>query len=201
MGTPHYMSPEQAQDSATVDPRSDIYSLGIVLYHCLTGAPPFQGSNLYQIIRQHVEKEIPTIQFNLLESNLAQNVNQLLRKMTQKRKEDRYATVDLLMKDLALIMTSLQRMSQDDVLVLSPQIQGFDQDEDFKVFQSGLDAKAPTQPADSAQDQEWFKTYVASDLSTISRSHTSKNTDLILFLISLIVCIVVLYFMHQAGIF
>ncbi len=182
-----------------------ISSLGIVLYHCLTGAPPFQGSNLYQIIRQHVENEIPSIQFELLESNLAQSVNQLLRKMTQKRKEDRYTTVDLLMKDLALIIASLKRMSQDDVLVLSPQIQGFDQgfdqDEDFKVFQSGLDAKATTKPADAEQNQEWFKTYVAPDVSNSNRNQSSKNTDLLLFVISLVVCIVVLYFMHQAGIF
>ncbi len=57
MGTPAYMAPEQAQDAATADIRADIYSLGCTLYFLLTGAPPFDGKNIYAILKAHESTE------------------------------------------------------------------------------------------------------------------------------------------------
>lgn len=53
VGTPHYMSPEQAAGGGDVDGRSDIYALGVIAYRMLTGHLPFQGSSLQEVLSQH----------------------------------------------------------------------------------------------------------------------------------------------------
>ena len=58
MGTPHYMAPEQAQ-AKTVDPRTDIYSMGVILFEGITGRQPFEADALYDLLRMHVEATPP----------------------------------------------------------------------------------------------------------------------------------------------
>ena len=56
IGTPEYMSPEQAQGLPEIDHRSDIYSLGALGYRMLAGRPPFRGGTITDILAKHVEK-------------------------------------------------------------------------------------------------------------------------------------------------
>jgi serine/threonine protein kinase len=53
LGTPDYIAPEQSLDASKADIRADIYSLGCTLYYLLTGAAPFQGASLYEVLRAH----------------------------------------------------------------------------------------------------------------------------------------------------
>lgn len=61
MGTVYYMSPEQCDAQKIVDGKSDIYSLGVVLYEMLTGQRPYKGGGLISILQQHIEKPIPKL--------------------------------------------------------------------------------------------------------------------------------------------
>jgi serine/threonine-protein kinase len=61
VGTPMYMSPEQVGSSARLDPRSDQYSLGCVLYEMLVGEPPFTGASVQQVFARHAVERVPSI--------------------------------------------------------------------------------------------------------------------------------------------
>ncbi len=61
LGTPLYASPEQAMGGGTLDRRSDVYSLGAVLFYMVTGHAPFESDNVYEILQAHVRKPVPTL--------------------------------------------------------------------------------------------------------------------------------------------
>src|SRR5947209_1089855 len=89
IGTPEYLSPEQAT-GGTVDRRSDVYSLGIVVFHLLTGQVPFLGPTPVAIALKHAMEEPPSLSH--LNPALSISVEQALRKAIAKRPEERYAT-------------------------------------------------------------------------------------------------------------
>jgi serine/threonine-protein kinase len=90
LGTPDFISPEQARDARQVDIRADIYSLGCTFYYVLTGKPPFPGgTDVQKLIRHQSEKPYPLEE---LRPGIPPEVTQILARMIEKRPEDRYPT-------------------------------------------------------------------------------------------------------------
>jgi serine/threonine protein kinase len=87
IGTPDYMAPEQARDPRAIDIRADIYSLGCVLYHCLTGQPPFPDANiLNKMVRHATEMPRPIRELNpAVPDGLQQIINWMLAKDPARR--------------------------------------------------------------------------------------------------------------------
>ncbi len=100
IGTPEYMSPEQAQGTG-IDQRSDIYSLGIILYEMVTGKVPFSGDTPISITIKHVE-ETPKSPKELA-PHIPESLNRLILKCLAKNKEHRYQSTMQLSKELAEI--------------------------------------------------------------------------------------------------
>ena len=88
MGTPNYISPEQAQGEKDIDIRSDIYSLGATFYHMVTGALPFDGPNPAVIMTRHLLDPLPPPRTRNRE--LLRGTCQVIEKMMMKGREDRY---------------------------------------------------------------------------------------------------------------
>ena len=93
MGTPHYMSPEQAM-GRLVDGRSDIYALGVVMYEALAGIPPFDGADAFSVGYKHVH-EAP-VPLEEVDSRIPPPIARVVMRCLVKSPGDRYATaVDL----------------------------------------------------------------------------------------------------------
>ena len=90
LGTGDYVAPEQAQGHP-LDGRADIYALGALLYHCLTGGPPYRGASFVEIAEQHLRAPIPDVQARCPEAS--DGVAAIVRRALAKRPDDRFADV------------------------------------------------------------------------------------------------------------
>ena len=97
MGSVHYFSPEQAR-GAYVDERSDIYSLGIVLYEMLTGKVPFDGDNPISIALMHINDPMPSVSSQV--PGIPPQLEKVIEKATDKYQSNRYKTADEMIEDL-----------------------------------------------------------------------------------------------------
>lgn len=98
LGTPQYLSPEQARGEREVDGRSDVFSLGATLYHLVTGRPPFSATTLVEVVAQHLNAEIPDPR--TVKPDLPEPVALLLGKMLAKSPANRHGSAAELAGDL-----------------------------------------------------------------------------------------------------
>ena len=92
VGSLYYMSPEQIKGAADLDPRSDLYSIGVSLYEVVTGVRPFQGDSEYSIMAAHLQKDPPPpIQIS---PSLPAGLNEIILQVLEKEPAKRFQTAD-----------------------------------------------------------------------------------------------------------
>lgn len=99
-GSPLYMSPEQCQ-GGRVDQRSDIYSLGCVMFEMLTGVPPFTGESALPTMMQHLSQEAPSLKDGSLGKEFPPLLESIVAKMLAKDPNDRYQNLGVVAHELA----------------------------------------------------------------------------------------------------
>lgn len=105
MGTPDFISPEQAEDARQADIRSDIYSLGATLYHLLSGRPPFDHGSITQKLKSHAQ--VAPERLGSLRGDIPVEVNAIVEKMLAKDPDKRFQTP-------AEVVTALETFLQAD---------------------------------------------------------------------------------------
>jgi eukaryotic-like serine/threonine-protein kinase len=106
LGTPTYMAPEQVR-SRTIDARTDIYSLGVIMYEIFTGRPPYAGDDPMAILFQHVEgKPRPPRQ---VQADITPGLEAVILKAMAPDPEKRYQSMDALRRGIAELTKPVSR--------------------------------------------------------------------------------------------
>jgi serine/threonine protein kinase len=109
LGSPKYMSPEQIQGGA-LDARTDIYSLGVLMFQMATGKPPFAGASSVEVVYQHVHVSPPTLASRGIEP--APELEGVIARMLAKRPEDRFDSMNSL---LVALKAAARALGEGDV--------------------------------------------------------------------------------------
>ncbi|MCX6907532.1 MAG: bifunctional serine/threonine-protein kinase/formylglycine-generating enzyme family protein [Verrucomicrobia bacterium] len=110
VGSPHYISPEQARAAKDMDFRADIYSLGCTLFHMLTGRPPFDAEDILSIMMKHVSEPPPVI--SEIWPECPPSLAALLGRMLAKDRNARPASYEKLVEELVVIHDELRSSSK-----------------------------------------------------------------------------------------
>jgi len=112
VGTVRYLAPEAAGLlSATPDERSDLYAVGIVLFECLTGAPPFPGPSVSDLLQQHLSMPAPAV--SEIRPGVPRVLDVILQRLLRKDPVDRYQSAAALGADLAELRAALEAGDPD----------------------------------------------------------------------------------------
>ena len=195
MGSVHYSSPEQARNGF-VDGKSDIYSLGIVMYEMVTGRVPYDGDTTVAVAIQHLQEEI--VPPSAYAPNLPISMEKIILKCTMKKPEDRYQTADELIADLKLVFedTSGEYVGIVPTIDDSPTIM-IDQNELTQRIQTNDD----TQPVEDSDSNA----YLEEDDEEEETGMNSKIEKLVIVLAAVVGAIIlisiVVFVVKSSGLF
>ncbi len=138
LGSVHYISPEQARGGHT-DPRTDIYSMGIVLYEMLAGKVPFDGDSAVGIAMKHLEEE--PVDVKCINLDVPADLAYVVMKSISKEQSQRYTTVQEMLNDLHAILASEPLPSKNVIDPEKTAEDGEESDEKAKELAMELEAR------------------------------------------------------------
>lgn len=165
LGSVHYISPEQARGGFT-DPRSDIYSLGIVLYEMLAGRVPFDGDTAVGIAMKHLEEE--PVDVRCINLDIPSDLAYIVMKAISKEQSSRYESVQDLLNDLHAVLASEPLPSK---LLAVPA----DKDEEEEVLDDIFDDKTKTM-TDTMSDNQKITRIKQNDKAKKAKKSNIKPT-------------------------
>lgn len=153
LGTVHYLSPEQAR-GGTANKKSDIYSLGIVMFELLTGRLPFSGESAVAIALKHLQTETPSLKAIVPE--LPQSLENIVMKATAKNPSHRYQSADEMAEDLSTALAP-ERVNEPKFIV------PVDEDEtrampaikDTSAYEQADATKTMVLPSAASKKEQW----------------------------------------------
>ncbi len=119
-GTPYYISPEQIRGELDIDFRTDIYSLGAMFYHMVTGKVPFEAPTPSAVMHKHLKE--PLVPPDHIRPDLSVGVSEIIEVMMAKKRSERYSNIKLVLEDLKSVQAGqppLQAHKQFDTSTLS----------------------------------------------------------------------------------
>lgn len=147
LGSPKYMSPEQIQGSS-LDPRTDIYSLGVLMFQMCAGKPPFGGSTSVEVIYKHVNHPVPRIREVTPTADVPEELEEVIRQCLAKNREQRFAGMSELLvrlKDVRRLLTGVSGASEMGVSLAELQ-DGASRASVIQSARSPLDKSSNSQP-------------------------------------------------------
>lgn len=118
VGSPYYVSPEQARAEKDIDFRADMYSLGATFYHMLTGQVPFDDDSTMVIIAAHLSKKAPDPRS--INSDISQKSARIIARMMEKKKDDRYPSWNEVIEDVEDAIESLSSIGKTTSMLVVP---------------------------------------------------------------------------------
>ncbi|MGH7578719.1 MAG: serine/threonine-protein kinase, partial [Gemmatimonadales bacterium] len=116
VGTPLYMSPEQALGSRNVDARSDLYGMGAVLFQLLTGSPPFEGTDSQEIVGRHISDPVPSA--GLSRDGIPRWLSGIVLRCMAKHPDDRFPTAQAMLDAIRDARSAARAGGVDPVTLL-----------------------------------------------------------------------------------
>jgi serine/threonine-protein kinase len=144
VGTPYYISPEQARGEVHIDIRTDLYSLGATLYHMVTGRPPFQGETSAEVTRQHADINLSAAPPDHLNDKISSGFGVVVETLLAKDRKNRYQQPKDLIHDLKnLIAGQPPDIAQQSVSEFGRLREGdsLDEADQLQELQSEIEAK------------------------------------------------------------
>jgi len=174
IGTPAYMSPEQARGDADVDAAADIYALGAMVFEILTGSPLYEHESGLGVLMAHLNEAIPSALQR--RPNLPPAVDEVLRKAVAKDRKQRYPTAEAFVNDLAKALESKEANAPTQLQALT-QTLSIEQLRSFEKSRQGAGKKKETPSPATPSEQQRQMTALFVDVTELAGAQYEQGKD------------------------